>query len=154
MAVKIKVNMKPVNTIITRLGVGATGDVQMQATRIVNQRITRYMPFRTGNLATKTKFMGTKPRSTGEENGEHMIYKKSIKSPTEIEVAGPYAAYQYYGKVMVGRQPKVATDKDLQYDKGKHPLAGPKWDQRMMAAEGKQIAAEIQEYVDKKAGKR
>ena len=133
MSTRIKVNMKPVNTILTRLGIDKNGDVQMQATRIINQRITRYMPFRTGVLATKSK---------------------RIKSPTEIEVIEPYARYQYYGKVMVGKAPKVATNKPLTYSKHKHPLAGPKWDQRMMAAEGAQIAKELQTYVDRKAGKR
>lgn len=133
MSTRIKVNMKPVNTILTRLGINKTGDVQMQATRIINQRITRYMPFRTGALATKSKY---------------------IKSPTEIEVLGPYARYQYYGKAMEGKAPRVATDRNLRYDKTKNPLAGPKWDQRMMAAEGKQIAADLQSYVNRKAGKR
>ena len=148
----VKVNMKPVNTILTRLGVNKTGDVQMQATRIINQRITRYMPYRTGAMSTKLKY---------------------IKSPTEIEVAARYATYQYYGKVMVnaktGKGPAFilsvgyrykkdtvlkATDLDLDYDKTKNPLAGPFWDKHMMAAEGSQIAAELQEYVDRKAGKK
>lgn len=133
MSTRIKVTMKPVNTILTRLGVNTAGDVQMQATRIINQRITRYMPFRTGVLATKLKH---------------------IKSPTEIEVLGPYARYQYYGKVMVGSPPKVVTDRDLRYDMTKNPKAGPFWDRRMMAAEGKQIAAEMQAYVNRKAGKK
>ena len=133
MSTRVAVNMKPVNTILTRLGVNKTGDVQMQATRIINQRITRYMPFRSGALATKLKF---------------------IKSPTEIEVLGPYARYQYYGKVMVGQAPKVTTDKLLTYGKHKHPRAGPFWDRHLMAAEGAQIAKELQAYIDRKAGKR
>lgn len=152
MSTRVKVNMKPVNRIVTRLGLNKTGDVQMQATRIINQRITKYMPFRTGVLATKLKF---------------------IKSPTEIEVMGPYARYQYYGEVMVDPEtraagfqdkdgqwksrrgvPKVRSGRPIQYTKTKHPLAGPKWDQRMMAAEGAQITKEIQAYVDRKAGKR
>lgn len=127
MSTRIKVEMKPVNTILTKLGVNHTGDVQMQTTRIINQRITRYMPFRTGALATKLKH---------------------IKSPTEIVVLGPYARYQYYGKVMVGPPPKVATDIPLRYTRSKNPLAGPFWDRRMMAAEKRQIALEIQRYVD------
>lgn len=133
MGTKITVKMDPVNTILKRLGVDGDGDVQQQVTGIINHRMTRYMPFRTGVLATKLKH---------------------IKSPTEIEVLGPYARYQYYGKVMVGPPPKTVTDRDLQYTKTKNPLAGPKWDERMMAAEGKQIATEIQEYVDRKAGKK
>ena len=133
MSTRVKVSMKPVNTILTKLGVDKTGDVQMQTTRIINQRITRYMPFRSGVLATKLKH---------------------IKSPSEIEVVGPYARYQYYGKVMVGRAPKTVTDKPLNYSRHKNPQAGPFWDRRLMAAEGKQIAAEVQKYVNRKAGKR
>ena len=129
MSTRIKVEMKPVNTILTRLGVNKTGDVQRFVTSTINRRITRYMPFRTGVLATKLKY---------------------IKSPTEIEVLGPYARYQYYGKVMVGRAPKTVTDRDLKYDKTKNPQAGPFWDKRLMAAEGRQIVAEAQRYVDRR----
>lgn len=135
MSTRIKVEMKPVNTILTRLGVNKTGDVQSFVTSTINRRITRYMPYRTGVLSAKSKY---------------------IKDPTEIEVAAPYARYQYYGKVMVGKVPKVATDKDLNYTRpvdGRghgNPLAGPFWDKRLMAAEGRQIAAEVQEYVGRR----
>lgn len=129
MSTRIKVEMKPVNTILTRLGVNKTGDVQRFVTNTINRRITRYMPFRAGVLATKLKY---------------------IKSPTEIEVLGPYARYQYYGKVMVGKVPKTVTDRDLKYDKTENPQAGPFWDKRLMAAEGRQIAAGVQKYVDRR----
>lgn len=145
MSTRIKVEMKPVATILTRIGVNKTGDVQMQLTRIVNKRITRYMPFRTGALSKKLKY---------------------IKSPTEIEVAAPYARMMYYGKVMVnsktGKGPAFipgvgyrykkgttlkATDRDLKYDTTKHPEAGPFWDRRMMAAEKDAIVSDVQAYV-------
>lgn len=151
MSTRIKVEMKPVNTILTRIGVDKNGDVQMQVTRIINNRITKYMPFRTGALATKSK---------------------RIKSPTEIEVAAPYAIYMYYGKVMVnsatGKGPAFipgvgyryrkgtvlkATERDLNYDLTKHPKAGPFWDRRMMASEAAQIAHDIQVYVNRRGGK-
>jgi hypothetical protein len=128
MSTRVKVNMKPVNTILTRLGVDKNGEVQRFVTNTINHRITRYMPFRTGALATKLKM---------------------VKSSTEIDVLGPYARYQYYGKAMDGVAPKTVTDRDLQYDKTKNPQAGPLWDRRMMAAEGKQIAAETQAYIDR-----
>ena len=145
MSTRIKVEMKPVGTILTRLGVNKTGDVQMQLTRIINKRITRYMPFRTGALSTKLKY---------------------IKSPTEIEVAAPYARMMYYGKVMVnsktGKGPALipgvgyryrkgttlkVTDRDLKYDTTKHPDAGPFWDRRMMASEKDAIVSDVQAYV-------
>ena len=151
MSTRIKVEMKPVDTILTRIGVDKNGDVQMQVTRIINNRITKYMPFRTGVLSTKLK---------------------RIKSPTEIEVAAPYALYMYYGKVMVnsktGKGPAFipgvgyryrkgtvlkATERDLNYDLTKHPKAGPFWDRRMMASEAAQIAHDIQVYVNRRGGK-
>lgn len=133
MSTKIHVKMKPVSTIVNRLGLGKDGDVQRFVTNTINRRITRYMPYRSSALSTKLKH---------------------VKSPTEIEVLGPYARYQYFGKVMVGQPPKMLTNQPLNYDKTKNPLAGPFWDRRLMAAEGKRIAAEVQRYVDRKAGKR
>lgn len=146
MTTRIKVKMKPVNTIVNRLGLGRDGDVQMQLTRIVNQRITRYMPFRSGALATKLKY---------------------IKSPSEIEVLGPYARQMYFGEIMVDPKTgaagfldkdgqwksrcgvaKVRSGRPINYDTAKHPLAGPYWDRRLMAAEGKMIARELQKYID------
>ena len=148
MSTRIRVEMKPIATILTRIGVNKTGDVQMQLTRIINKRITRYMPFRSGALATKLKY---------------------IKSPTEIEVIAPYARYQYYGKVMVnsktGKGPALipgvgfryrkgttlkVTNRDLKYDTTKNPRAGPFWDKRMMAAEKGAIVSDIQAYVRRK----
>lgn len=148
MSARIKVEMMPVNTILVRLGVDKTGDVQKQVTMIINKRITRYMPFRTGALSTKLKY---------------------VKSPTEIEVAAPYARVMYYGKVMVnsktGKGPALipgvgyrykkgtvlkATDRDLIYDTTKNPQAGPLWDRRMMASEKDAIVSDIQAYVRRK----
>lgn len=124
--IRVRVKMKPVNTILTRMGVKPDGDVQMFVTNTVNRRIIRYMPFRSGALSTKLKH---------------------IKSATEIEVLGPYARYQYYGKVMEGPAPKAVTDRDLKYDKTKNPLSGPFWDRRLIANEGAQIAGEVRRYV-------
>lgn len=143
---KVKVEIKSIQTMLKRLGLDRDGGVQIQLTNIVNRRLTRYMPAKTGMLSTKLKF---------------------VKSPTEIEILGPYARYQYHGKVMVntktGKGPMnipgvgprykkgtvlKATDRDLQYDHTKNALAGPHWDRRMMTNEGDEIVAELQEYVD------
>lgn len=131
MSAKIVIKMDPVNAILTRLGVGKSGKVQRFVTEMVDRRLVQYMPCRSGALSTGLK---------------------RVKNATEIEVRGPYARYQYYGKVMVGPPPKMVTDRPLNYDKTGHPLAGPFWDRRMMAAEGKQLAAEVQRYVRGKGG--
>lgn len=142
---KIQVDMKPVRVVLSRLGVTPDGDVQAQATKIVAHRLTRYMPFRSGALATKLKI---------------------IKSPTEIEVLGPYAHYQYEGVVWAdpvtgaagfltangwrSRRgvPKVETSRPLDYDRSSNPEAGPHWDRRLIAAEGEAVAADIQAYIE------
>lgn len=123
--------MLPVANTLRRLGLGKDGDVQKQLTNIVNKRITRYMPYRTGALSGKLK---------------------RVIGTTQIQVLGPYARYQYYGKAMEGRAPKVVTERDLNYDKTKNPLAGPYWDRRLIAAEGKAIVSDLQRYVDRRNG--
>lgn len=149
MITRISVDMKPVNTILTRLGIDNNGDVQKFATETINRRITRYMP------ASQSEVLSTK--------------KKFVISPTEIEILGPYARYQYYGKVMVnsktGKGPSLipgvgyryrkgtvlkATDRDLKYDTTKNQQAGPFWDRRLMAAEKDAIVSDIQEYIRRK----
>lgn len=133
MSTRITVRTQPIATIVNRLGAGTSGDVQRFVTNTINRRITKYMPYRSGILATKAKL---------------------VTSPTEIEVVAPYARYQYYGKVMMGKAPRTVTSRDLQYDHTKHPLAGPFWDRRMMTAERSAISKEVQTYIDRKAGKR
>ena len=145
---KMRVEMKPIATILVRLGVDKNGDVQLYLTTVIKNRMIRHMPFSSGTMATKLTF---------------------VKSPTEIEVSGPYAMYQYYGKVMVnaetGRGPALipgvgyryrrgaslkVTNLDLQYDKTKNPRAGPFWDRALMANEGKAIAADVSKYARRK----
>ena len=148
MSITVTFEMKPVAQILAKCGIEPNGPVQQQLTNIVNRRITRYMPFRTGLMATKMK---------------------RVISPTTIAVSTPYARYQYHGKVMVDPQTgaagfmtpegwrsrrgvaKVPTDRDLEYDTTKNPLAGPYWDRRLTAAEGKAIVAELQAFVNRRS---
>lgn len=132
---RVTVNMKPVNRILKAKGLTAGGDVQRFHTQNVLRRIQRYMPYRSGALIKQT------------------ILASPIDRPF-IEVPGPTARYLYYGKVMVGRAPKTVTDRDLKYTRTKNPQAGPFWDRRLVAAEGRAIQADLQRYVDRKAGKR
>ena len=149
-ATKVKVKMVPVNRVITRIGANRDGAVQRFVTQTVNRRITRFMPYRTGWLSGKAKY---------------------IRSSTEIAVQAPYARYQYYGKKMVPvsgggpfylegvgwrfRRGTVLRTTDIPLDQSggngpNNPFPGPFWDRRMMAAEGEQIAEEVQAYVDRR----
>jgi hypothetical protein len=145
---KITVKMNPPQRIIRRLGLGAEGDIQSQFTNIVNRRITRYMP------AGPQAVLSTK--------------LKRIKSPKEIEVAGPYAHYQYKGEIWGPNIPvrsngnivryyspprKYPTGRPMKHSRAYNDRAGPDWDKRLMAEEGDAIAADLQRYIDEKAGK-
>lgn len=125
----VDVKAKGVQEILKRHGLTEDGDVQRFHTMNVNRRIGKYMPHLTGTLETKLKM---------------------VTSNTEITVLGPYAKYQYHGKVMVGPPPKILTDRDLQYTKDFNPLAGPYWDRALVAAEGKAIAQDVQAYVNRR----
>lgn len=147
---QVRVDMRPVKQIMRRLGIDAQGDVQRFHTANVLRRIQKYMPYRTG-ATIKT-----------------MIVQSPVSSPF-IHVDVPYARMLYYGKVMVDPKtgaagfltengwrsrrgvPKVASSRDIQYDKTKNPRAGPFWDRRLAAAEGAQMAAELQAYVRRRA---
>lgn len=129
---RVKLEMKGAEQILREQGLGKGGDVQRFLTSEVNRRLGKYMPHRSGALETKLKY---------------------IRSDTEIEVLGPYAKYQYYGKAMEGQPPKVVTSRDLEYTKDFNPLAGPRWEKRMMAAEGEQLLRELKAYLARRDGK-
>lgn len=83
---------------------------------------TPFIPFRTSFLM-KTGTLGT------------------VIGSGLVEWVAPYARYQYYGKVMVGKPPKQLTDRDLTYDKTKNPQAGAFWFERMKADHKQDILA-------------
>lgn len=141
----VQVKCKSASQIIRDHGLDRNGDVQRYWTNIVNRRISRYMPYRSGALSSKLKF---------------------ISGSAEITVAAPYAKYQYYGKVMIDPEinaagfltkdgtwqsrkgaVKVLTDRPLDYDTTKNERAGPFWDRRLMAAEKDAMIREIREYI-------
>ena len=128
---KVKLKMNPVNQIIRDKGLNASGNVQKFHTQNVLRRIQRYMPCRTG-AAIKM-----------------MIAQTNISKP-EIVLDVPYAKYLFYGKVMVGKAPKKVTSIDLNYTKTKNTKAGKRWDLALSAAEGKQMAADLQRYIERK----
>lgn len=145
---KVKVTIPSAAKLVKKKGLGKSGYVQRYFTHSINSRIGKYMPYRTGALSTKLKY---------------------IKGTDEIVVLAPYAKHQYYGKVMVnsktGKGPAFipgvgyryrlgttlkATERNLQYDKTKNPRAGPFWDRALIASEGKAIKADLQLYIGRR----
>ncbi len=148
----IKVDMAPVSAMMKRLGVTAQGDVQRFHTANARRRIQKYMPYRTGATI------------------KLMIIQSPVEEPF-IHVDVPFARMLYYGKVMVdpvtraagfltengwrSRKgvPKVVSSRDIEYNKTKNPRAGPFWDRALMAAEGAVMQQELQNYVNRRAGR-
>lgn len=129
---RVAVELRPVREIIRKKGLMPGGAVQRQHTANVLRRIVRYLPYRSGETIKQT------------------IIQTDINRP-EIVTRSPYAKYIYYGKVMVGKAPKRVTERPLKYIRTeKSPLAGPRWDRRLVSAEGKLLARELQDYLDRR----
>lgn len=149
---KITVDMKSVNQILKAKGLTAGGDVQRFHTQNVLRRIQKYMPYRTGATI------------------KAMIVQTDINKP-EIRLDVPHGRFLYHGKLMVdpvtgaagfrnadgqwkswkGR-PKVRSDRPITYTKTKNTQAGPYWDRALKAAEMPAMQADLQRYVNRKAG--
>ena len=149
----VKVNSRPVEEILRRKGLDVNGDVQRFHTANVLRRIVRYMPYRTGATIKLTQ-------------------AQSPISQPEINTFVPYARYLHEGKVMVnaatGKGPGVipgvgprwrrgtqlkATDRPLKYTTTKNPEAGPRWGERLKAAEHDAMLNDLKDYVKWRDGK-
>lgn len=146
---KVYLKMNPVSKIMKDKGLVADGDVQAFHTQNVLRRIQKYMPYRTGATIKITI-------------AQTVIHKPKIVTDT------PYAKFLFYGKLMVDPNtgaagfrtkngwrsrkgvPKVRSNRDITYTKTKHPLAGPRWDRALSAAEGRAMAADLQRYINRK----
>lgn len=128
---EITLMMKDLNQLVKDKGLDKAGDVQAFHTQNVMRRIKKYMPYRSGATI------------------KIAIAQTDIHKP-QIVTDVPYGKYLFYGKAMEGKAPKKATDRDLVYTKTKHPLAGPRWDNALSAAEGPAMAADLQRYINRR----
>lgn len=138
--------LKEANQIIRELGLAPGGDVQAFHTQNVLRRIKKYMPFLSGEMYKLTQI------------------QTDIRRP-EIVTDAPQVFYLFYGKKMIDPKinasgfmtpegwrsrkgcVKVLTGEPLQYTKTKNPMAGPRWDRALAAAEGKAMAEDLQRYL-------
>lgn len=149
---RIILKMNPISKILRDKGLDESGDVQRFHTMNVLRRIQKYMPYRSGATI------------------KLMIVQTDVSKP-EIVLDVPYGKFLYYGMLMVDpvtgaagfrdadgqwkswtKRPKVKSDRPITYTKTKNPLAGPFWDRRLTAAEGKAMQADLQRYIDGKQG--
>jgi len=130
-----RVNIDPEN-VITRHGLDSGGRVEKYMASEVKRLCDPYVPFQGGDLKN-TAFVG--------EN--------------YVRYNGPYAHFQYVGKVMIGTrssspwarhgEPKVYTSRSLTYNGG--PTRGPEWDKRMKIDRGSELIKNVAIYTGGKA---
>lgn len=116
--------MKATDIMMKDRGLLPMGNVQKFIDQEAIRQMAPYTPYRQGILE-KSATLGTKIGSG------------------EINQISPGARMLYYGKLMVSAitgsawasmgERKILTDKDLQYDTTRHPLAGKMWFERMKA---------------------
>lgn len=104
-----------------------------------------------------TKFMASEvarlcdpyvPVQSGSMKNRRFIGDDYVRYP------GPYAHFQYVGKVMIGSrsnspwarhgEPKVYTNRSLTYNGA--PTRGPEWDKRMMIERGSELVNNVAKY--------
>ena len=141
----IRIQIPSVDEVVKELGIDPNGRAQLFHTQNIYRHMLPYMPMETGMFSTKLT---------------------AVTSNTTITAHGPYAQYLYYGNRMVnsktGNGPRyipgvgyrwprgatlVPTSDPLNYTTTFHPLAGPYWDKRMLAAESDAIAQELKDYI-------
>lgn len=102
-----------------------------------------YVPFLNGPLSSQAR--------VSIEQGSGIVHYLS-----------PYAAYQFYGKVMVSDvtgspwarsgESKHVIDKDLEHNKFRHPLATSHWDKAMLVARSDDLIESLQNYIRRRNG--
>ena len=150
---KVYLRMNSIDQILKDKGLDPGGDIQVFHTQNVLHRIIRYMPYRTGATIKVT------------------IAQTDVRKPRIITDV-PFAKFLYYGKLMVdpvtgaagfqdkdgqwksrNNVPKVKSNRPITYTTSKNPQAGPYWDRALVAAEGAKLTADLQRYINRKAGK-
>ena len=120
MDIDVTIKLPTGKQIIDQLGLGEKGEVQMFHTANVLRRIQRYMPFRTGATIKLT------------------IAQTDIRVP-EIVTQVPHAVYIYKGLSRSGNP--------LNYTRTKNPMAGPYWDETLVAFRSEEHTSELQSRI-------
>lgn len=136
---KITTNIIP-SQILSNRGMGTSNGVNILIAETVQRLCDPYIPMSAGS-------------------GAHMKAQYDIASDgSTITYPGPYAHFQYTGKVMVGSdgspwaakgETKSYINQELEYNDS--PMRGKEWNVRMMADKGDEVTAAVATYVGGKA---
>lgn len=138
MKVRIVANIDTARILASR-GLGASNLARCFLASEVVRLSDPYVPFQQGTLKNSAQVSG---------DGSQIVYP------------GPYAHYQYTGKVMgpnipifkdgklagfYSRAPKYYTGKSIQYHGA--PMRGPQWDKRMLADRHEDLERSLAGYI-------
>lgn len=138
MKVKVKVDINPAQILASR-GLGSSHAAQYYLASEMVRLSDPYVPFRQGTLKNSAAI---------------------ARDGSAITYPGPYAHYQYVGRVMgpnipiikggqlagfFSRGPKRYTGASLQYHGA--PMRGPQWDKRMLADKSEELIKSLANYV-------
>lgn len=139
--------MPRVQEIIGKYGLNEGGQTMCFLMQTCVARIQKYMWYQSGAAIHKmianspissNKIVMPGPESQMLYHGKAMVDSETGKGPANI----PNVGYRFRkGSIL------KATDRDLNFNKEKNPLAGPYPDRRMMAAEKDVIAREVESYI-------
>lgn len=115
----VRLDMSRAGDILSRHGLDPKGKVQKYMTERIFEASKPYAPFDTGALSQYNVELGD----------DYILYRS------------PYAWYQWYGRVMVGRPPKAPTNRPLKYQNGS--LRGAHWVTRMWRDKKDKLLADI-----------
>lgn len=119
---KIKVDIDA-NKILAGRGLGNSNKVRKYVASEVKRLSGPYTPFQQGELM----------KAQIASDGSHLLYE------------GPYAHYQWVGKVMAGRPPKKYTGDDLTYNGA--PMRGARWTERMLIDKRAEIENNVEKFI-------
>ena len=121
MKVTVNINAKE---ILAKRGLGSSKKAQQFLASEVVRLADPYTPFQQGMLKSQKQIAA---------DGSQIVY------------TAPYAHYQYYGEVMVGRAPKSYAGKKLTYNGA--PMRGSRWIERMMNDKKKEIESNVEAFI-------
>lgn len=130
MKVKVKVDINA-NKIMQQRGIGTSNEFRKYLASQVKNFADPYVPMSSGS-------------------GNHFKNKAVVaQDGSTLTYPGPYAHYQYYGKVMAGSAPKHYTGEDLDYHGA--PMRGARWIERMVADKKEDLERSCEAFIKRKA---
>lgn len=126
---KFTIDLPDTKALVTKFGLGENGYTQKFFSNELMRIADSYAPFDQGALKNSATI---------------------VDKGTAIEYRVPYARVHWFGKVMAGSMPRVATEKNMVYQGA--PKRGPRWVERAFADNREFILKAVEEVAQEGKG--